>query len=81
MNKLTFNFLSLLVLATVSLGMVWPRLSALATGQASFTSLMVVLLSAPLFIITFGLLVRIILYSAKQKQSIIAVSVEENHHA
>jgi len=81
MNKLTFNFLSLLVLATVSLGMVWPRLNALATGEASFTSLLVILLNVPLFIVTFGLLVHIILYSARQKRAILPVNVEENHHA
>ncbi|NOZ50586.1 MAG: hypothetical protein GXP37_11145 [Chloroflexi bacterium] len=80
MNKLTFNFLGLLVLATLSMGMVWSRLSAIVSGQASASSLAIAVVSTLLLVITLSLLARITLFSAKQRAIVLAASPEEDNH-
>ena len=78
MNKLTFNFLLLLGLATLALGALWSSLSPVLFGQAVALNVVVILFSSLVLVISLGLLARIILYTTQQQKTALSVRYKEN---
>ncbi len=78
MNKLTFNFLVLLGLATLALGTLWSSLSPVLSGQVVALNAAVILFSTLVLVISLGLLARIILYTTQQQKAALPVRSEEN---